>query len=89
LPYETIPTTSLPRLQRHRPDDLFRRRQQVSDYFLKALAQILSNTLLQGEKIQLRGFGSFSCSSSGSAPPEKIRFIPAKQLLQSLNTPKK
>jgi DnaJ-class molecular chaperone len=57
--------------------------------FLKALAQTLSNTLLQGEKIQLRGFGSFCCSSSGSAPPGKIRFIPAKQLLQNLNTPKK
>jgi Bacterial DNA-binding protein len=59
---------------------------EKADDFLKALAQILFDALLQGEKIQLRGFGSFSCSSSDSASPEKIRFIPAGQLLQCLNT---
>lgn len=61
---------------------------EKADDFLKALAQILSESLLQGEKIQLRGFGSFSCSASGSAPLKKICFIPSKHLLHSLNTPK-
>jgi nucleoid DNA-binding protein len=61
---------------------------EKTDVFLKTLAQILTNTLQQGEKIQLRGFGSFSCSSSASASHKKIRFIPSIQLQKSLNTPK-
>jgi hypothetical protein len=53
--------------------------------FLEALAQILSKTLVQGESIKLRGFGSFSCSSSSSVSKTKISFSPAKQLLKTLN----
>jgi excinuclease UvrABC ATPase subunit len=53
--------------------------------FLKTLAHILSKTLVQGETIRLRGFGSFRCNSSKSESKTKISFSPAKQLLKTLN----
>ena len=58
-----------------------------ADNFLKALAQILSETLSQNKKIQLRGFGSFSCSASASSQQKNIHFSPSKKLLQKLNPP--
>jgi len=54
--------------------------------FLEALARILSKTLVLGDTIKLRGFGSFSCNSSSSVSKTKICFSPAKQLLKTLNT---
>jgi excinuclease UvrABC ATPase subunit len=54
--------------------------------FLEALARILSDTLAHGKTVRIRGFGSFSCLSSGSASKTKIRFTPAKQLLEMLNS---
>lgn len=60
-----------------------------ADDFLKALAQILSETLSQNKKIQLRGFGSFSCSYSASSQQKDIQFSPSKKLLLQLNPPAK
>ncbi|AGF77189.1 bacterial nucleoid DNA-binding protein [Desulfocapsa sulfexigens DSM 10523] len=56
-----------------------------ADRFLKALAQVLSQTLIGGEKVQLRGFGSFSKYSSTVPGTQKIHFSSAKRLLQKLN----
>lgn len=57
--------------------------QAKADLFLQTLAQTLVDTLRQGEKIQLRGFGSFSCSTSDTTT-KTIHFSPAKHLLQNL-----
>jgi len=56
---------------------------EKADVFLKVLAQILSNSLQQGEKIQLRGFGSFSPLIS-KIPQQHIQFRPAKQLFNTI-----
>ncbi len=52
--------------------------------FLNVLAQTLSTTLVRGENIQLRGFGSFSsvCAQSSST---KIHFVNGKNLQQTIN----
>jgi len=58
--------------------------QKKTNDFLEALARILSDTLVKKETIQLRGFGSFACLSSGPASQTEIRFTPSKQLLKTL-----
>jgi len=52
---------------------------------LKVLAQILSEAMQNNEKVQLRGFGTLSCSSSTSKANRTILFSPAKQLLTEPN----
>jgi len=58
---------------------------EQADLFLQKLAEILSQAMLHGEKVQLRGFGSFSRSSSVNTGTKEIRFSSAKRLRHELN----
>lgn len=51
-----------------------------AEKFLTVLAQTLCNTLGKKEKIQLRGFASFTCTSTNQNNSD-IHFSPARQLL--------
>ncbi len=51
-----------------------------AEVFLAVLAKTLTQVLTRGERVKLRGFGSFSHQNSPSSA-EKILFTPAKHLL--------
>ncbi len=55
--------------------------------FLQLLAQILSETLLHGEAVQLRGFGTFQMASS-TQDKKQLTFTPGLQLRKALNDSK-
>ena len=59
-----------------------------AEKFLQILAQVLSESLLQGETVQLRGFGSFSLSPT-NANKKRVRFTPGHHLQLVLNNSKR
>ncbi len=59
-----------------------------AEKFLQILAQVLSESLQQGKIVQLRGFGSFSLSSTNTKK-KGVRFTPGHQLQQALNNSKR
>ena len=59
-----------------------------AEKFLQILAQVLSESLLQGKTVQLRGFGSFSLSPT-NAKKKRVRFTPGHHLQLVLNNSKR
>jgi len=58
---------------------------EQADQFLKVLAKVLSQAMVDNEDIRLRGFGSFSCPASTNTNSRKILFSPSARLHQELN----
>ncbi len=54
----------------------------MAEIFIRAIVEIVSDTLADGEQVKIKGFGIFSCTSDG-----EIAFTPDASLAESVNAP--
>jgi len=59
---------------------------QEAQRFLQVLSSLLRSCLARGERVELRGFGTFSLTSDKNQP-DRLCFKPGSRLTRALNEP--